>query len=456
MLLKVKRRARRSRLLRIVLVVLPAVLLDFFYILSQYHEFQQNLIAQTIYRHQDLPSSVQQHRVFISAQFWSSEDLLNTYWIDAFLRLVHVLGPENIYVSILSSHGLDNTEDAVRRLDAQLAELGVPRSVVIDPTTHEEVVSATSHDSKGNPNPGWVATDPSRPAAKERRRIPYLSELRNRALDILQHLHDSGRTFDRILFINDVIFGPNDILTLLATNGGDFDVACGLDYHLPPALYDTFALRDTTFQGPITSIFPYFRKSHSRSAMLAGSPTPVTSCWNGVVVVDAAPYYDQITAAQPNQIHKALRFRGVPDSLAAYYVEASECCLIHADLLASGQAQRGMYVNPAVRTAYVAEAYKSTHYGLKTATFVSIWQYWSGTWVTRLRHWWKDAVSISAGQNAREVYRRIKLWELEGDSKQRREVGDYCTVLEMQILISNGWKHLQNDVGENMISGPIS
>lgn len=353
-------------------------------------------------------------------------------------------------MSILSNHGFDNTEDAIRHLDAQLAELDVPRTIVIDPTTHEDIVFAGSEDSDGGSWSGWVtSSDHDGPAMRNRRRIPYLSDLRNRVLEPLQRLQDdSSRTFDRILFLNDVIFEPKDILTLLATNGGDFDVACGLDYQIPPALYDTFAARDVSFSGPVTSVFPYFKAPVTRDAMLAGLPAPVTSCWNGVIAVNATPYYDRVLPGEPNVVQKGVQFRAIPDSLAAYYVEASECCLIHADVLASGQAYRGMYINPAVRTAYVAEAYEATHFGRMGSNFVSAWQYWSGVWVIRWRPWVKDAVSISAGQNIAEVFRRIKLWEREEEVEEqpRREVGDYCTVLEMQILTWNGWKHINKDV----------
>lgn len=458
MFLNPYRRTRWNQIFRVAIFLLPAILLlDILLILGQHRSFRQNLRAQNVVSLEDLPHIVQRQQVFITAQFWSSERLLTDHWIDAFLRLVHILGPKNIYVSILSNHGLDNTEDAVRQLDAQLAELGVSRTITLDPMTHEDAISTGPEDAHGNPRPGWVITDDaSESAAKERRRIPYLSELRNRCLEPLQDLQrNSSRTFDRILYLNDVVFEPKDILTLLATNGGDFDVACGLDYHLPPALYDTFVVRDLSFRGPITSVFPFFVNSVTRDAMLAGLPTPVTSCWNGVIAVDAAPYYSRPIKGHPGEMQKGLQFRAIPDSLAEYYVEASECCLIHADLLASGQAHRGMYLNPAVRTAYVAEAYEETHRGAQGVDFISAWQYWSGIWVIRFRRWWKDAVSISAGQNMEEVYRRIKLWEREQQAKEspQREVGEYCTVLEMQILMSNGWKHVKKDFGKEKLKG---
>lgn len=456
MFLKSYRRTPWRRSLRTGLyLIATVVLLDLFRILGAHNTFQRNLLANTISHYEDLPRAVQNQKIYVTAQFWTSEWILAVHWIDAFLRLVHTLGPENIYVSILSSSSLDNTDGAVRYLESQLAELGVERTVILDPTTHESAISAGPEDASGNPRPGWVTThDTDSPIAKELRRIPYLSDIRNKGLEPLLRMHrKTGRTFDRILHLNDVVFEPKDILSLLATNAGNFDVACGLDYSRPPVLYDTFAVRDMSFRGPVMSTFPFFNTPSSRDAMLAGLPTPVTSCWNGIIAVDAAPYYDQPMPGHPHRVQKGLRFRGVPDSLAAYYLEASECCLIHADLLASGQAHRGIYINPAVRTGYEPEAYQAVHFGPLGSNFVSAWQYLKGVWAARLSRWEVDGVSSSAGQHMAEVYKRINIWEEEGrlNGQAREELGGYCTILEMHIMIWNGWKHVWKDVGKEKL-----
>lgn len=464
-----RRRFHLSRSIgRILVLLLGLFLLDFLLIVRRFHGFQFNLFAQTFVDSQDIPPNhpIKQQKIFITAQFWSSEFVLNNYWIGSFLRLVEALDPENVYVSILSSHSHDNTEGALQRLDEQLGELGVSRTLVFDTTTREDVISVGSEDSFGNPRDGWVVTydaenSTGQPEAKELRRIPYLSELRNRALEPLRNLQlTSGKVFDRILYLNDVIFEPQDILTLLTTRRGDFDVACGLDYHYAPYIYDTFAARDISYRGPITAVFPFFGAPMTRDAMLAGLPAPVTSCWNGVVAVDATPYYHRPLPGRHEQLdnqaaQEGLRFRGVPDSLAAYHLEASECCLIHADLLATDQASRGIYINPAVRTAYAVEAYNATHFGRHDSCFINAWEYWSGVWVVRWRSWvWTwfvDAVSVSAGQNMREVVKRVGLWEREQTIGQRlphREIGAYCTILEMQILLRDGWKHVKHDAWE--------
>lgn len=56
-----------------------------------------------------------------------------------------------------------------------------------------------------------------------------------------------------------------------------------------------------------------------------------------LVAFDAAPFYS----------NEPLRFRGIADSLAAYHIEASECCLIHphvGSLVESSSIQKSAWV----------------------------------------------------------------------------------------------------------------
>ena len=73
-----------------------------------------------------------------------------------------------------------------------------------------------------------------------------------------------------------------DVLRLLNTNNGDYAAACAMDFAKPPAYYDTFALRDAGGDEAIMQIWPYFRSTASRNAIVANRPAPVTSCWNGM------------------------------------------------------------------------------------------------------------------------------------------------------------------------------
>lgn len=448
MLLSSYRRTAWRRAIKIVLLILPLLLLlDFARLLSAYKTFSINLAANTVYDYNDLPHTVQGQKIYIAAQFWTSEYVLWDQWMAALLRLVKELGPSNVYVSILESGSLDGTATLIHYLDGKLGEMQVERTIVTDPTTHEDLVNGSPYNIDGSEKSGWIFTGNSTPPhTKELRRIPYLADLRNKGLEPLLTLHrNTGRVFDKILFLNDVYFATSDVLSLLATNAGHYDVACGLDFHHPPVFYDTFAVRDMDKRGPVMSVFPYFRAQVTRQALLQGLPARVTSCWNGMLAMDAAPFYDVPgkRADGLTTLTSGLRFRGLPDSLAVTGLEASECCLIHADLIARDQAKKGIFINPAARSGYERAAWNLTHRP-PDDNFVSSDQYVAGIYRMRLARWKTDGISSSAGQRMGRIYDKIARWREEGHvlGEKREEVGDYCAIEEMHILIWNGWKHV--------------
>lgn len=145
-------------------------------------------------------------RVFIASIHWNNEAILRSHWNEAVLQLVQHLGPKNVYVSILESGSWDDSKGALRLLDGKLGSLEVERTILLDKTTHADEIAATPG------NTGWI--DAGR-GKTELRRIPYLSRLRNRSLEPLADLADKGIKFDRILFLNDVVFRVCTIITQL-------------------------------------------------------------------------------------------------------------------------------------------------------------------------------------------------------------------------------------------------
>lgn len=134
--------------------------------------------------------------------------------------------------------------------------------------------------------------------------------------------------------------------------------------------------------------------------------------------------------AEPFVSSSKLRFRAVPDSLAEYHLEGSECCLIHADNPLSRT--RGVFLNPQVRVGYSVEAYKAVH--PETGAWVSSLEIFFGLWVNRVLRW------VTFSYEAMVVRRRLARWEREG--ADRKEVGDFCLIDEMQVLAFNGWSHV--------------
>ncbi|OQE40208.1 hypothetical protein PENCOP_c006G02722 [Penicillium coprophilum] len=333
------------------------------------------------------------------------------HWSKALTQLVLKLGPENVFISIYESGSYDNTKGALRELDWELERMRVPRNITLSPVTHEDEITVPARGE------GWIRTPDGK---KQLRRIPYLARIRNLSLQPLRDLASKGITFDKILFLNDVVFTPNDVLRLLDTNDGEYGAACSLDFSKPPSFYDTFALRDSNGHEPIMQTWPYFTSAASRQGMRDMSPVPVASCWNGMVAMPASPFI----AKSP------LRFRGIPDSLASYHLEGSECCLIHIDNPLS--VEKGVYLNPLVRVGYSGAANAAIH---PMMNWLSTGRILHGLWVNRLRR-----LGISSWLKEKVVRIRLDRWRAL--SAGNEEYGEICIINEMQILHRYGWAHV--------------
>lgn len=140
-------------------------------------------------------------KIFISSTHWNNEHVLRSHWSQAIVDLVNHLGGENVYISILESGSWDNSKDALRDLDRRLGRLNVNRTIILDETTHLDEIQMPPSEV------GWIDTPRGN---RELRRIPYLSRLRNKTLQPLERLVAAGQTFDRIIFLNDVVFSVSD------------------------------------------------------------------------------------------------------------------------------------------------------------------------------------------------------------------------------------------------------
>lgn len=383
-------------------------------------------------------------KIFITGLAWNNEILFRTHFINQLQDLVHALGVQNVYISIYENGSYDGTKGALSDLQRLLEQLGVSNRIVLDETSHEDIVRARP----STPKEGYLQIEKSgfekwgiQKGDYALRRIHYLAQLRNKALEPLWELAEKGEKFDKVLFLSDVVFNSADVLELLRTRDGRYAAACALDFETPPALYDTFALRDSDGYEPLTQIWPYFRSAASRNAIITNQPVPVQSCWNGMVAMPAFPFYDQA-----NHLH----FRGVPDSLALEHVEGSECCLIHADNPLSEDL--GVWINPNVRVGYCHPDLRSKKIKLDWESFKQVCQkpydavHRSGSWVSHFQIAWGlwehrmwRWVSLRWMQN-RKVRRRLQAWSAEGEANV--EVGDMCLVDELHILEPHGWLHV--------------
>ncbi|KAH4894866.1 hypothetical protein HBI80_226760 [Parastagonospora nodorum] len=393
-----RRRPVRQALL---LALVPLALFD----ASQILHYQSSITAETA------PAPRSSERIYIASIHWNNEKILRSHWNDAVVELAKELGKENVFVTVYESGSWDETKSVLSELDDKLEAHNIRRNITLSNTTHVDELSIAEEKKTA----GWLDTA----SGKMLRRIPYLSRLRNWSVDPLLELSRQGQKFDKVLFLNDVVFSTQDVLRLLNTNNGDYAAACSLDFSRPPQFYDTFALQDTEGHRMLMQTWPYFRAKESRQAMLASFPTPVASCWNGMVVMPAEPF-----------VSGKLRFRGIPDSLAALHLEGSECCLIHVDNPLH-TAQKRTYVNPQVRVGYSGEAYEAVH---PQAILRSFFRTYAAVWENRIRRW-----TTSPRTAEWKVRSRLHAWRRRTEEK---EAGEVCIVDEMQVLADNGWAHV--------------
>ena len=136
-------------------------------------------------------------KIFIASIHWNNEEILRSHWVPGVLGLVEHFGKDNVYVSVQESGSWDDSKGALRELDHSLQQAGVRRRIILDETTHEDEITKSPAEE------GWIQTSRG---AKELRRVPYLAGLRNLVLKPLQELAETGEHFDKILFLNDVVF----------------------------------------------------------------------------------------------------------------------------------------------------------------------------------------------------------------------------------------------------------
>ncbi|KAF9879098.1 polysaccharide export protein [Colletotrichum karsti] len=411
------RRALRSRALRnLVLLFAAYTFLDALRL--------QRVITSAPTARETAARPRRAERVYVAGMHYNSAGLIKEHWNGAVLGLVEALGRENVYVSVYESGSWDESKRWLRELDEELGRRGVRRNVVLDERTHQHEVEDVP--AEGEAREGWIVTPRGK---REMRRIPFLAGLRNRTLRDLWRLSAEGEVFDKVLFLNDVVFRAEDVLALLDTNRGQYAAACSLDFSEPPYYYDTFALRDSEGSAHLMQTWPYFRSRRSREALVDrySDAVPVRSCWNGIVAMAAAPF---LTTAEDRR----LRFRAVADSLAEEkHLEASECCLIHVDNPLSGPL--GVFVNPRVRVGYNGPAYAWAHPEDDGRSWVGVWGVMRGVWEGRLRR-------LFSTDRVKEwvVRKRVREWEAGGEG--RREEGVDCLINEGQVLVYNGWAHV--------------
>ena len=297
-------------------------------------------------------------QIFISCALYDKNGhLAGGTWGDTILQLIDILGPDNVFLSIYENDSGEAGTNALAEFKAKV-------------NCDNEIVS----ELHVPPDPFPTVRLPD--GSERHKRIPYLAEMRNRALRPLDKY--SKKTYDKVLILNDVFFDPLDVAQLLfSTHIGpdgkaDYLAACAVDFINPFKFYDTYATRDLEGYSMGVPFYPWFStagSSQSRQDVLnQKDAVRVKSCWGGMVVYDAKHLQSlskelpdgfqdigshDISPSSPKPVTAPVRFRSEPE----IFFDACECCLLHADVLrvakpGNVEDDTGIYLNPFVRVAY--------------------------------------------------------------------------------------------------------
>jgi Cryptococcal mannosyltransferase 1 len=349
-------------LFAVVLVV--AIILTYFFCPSYTHLPPHYQALRDVVLQSNHPGrgNLRNEKVFIAASLYDrGGSLARGRWARAVLDLIDMIGEDSVFLSIYENDSGEEGEHALRGFGEQVR---CNHSIV-----YEEHFDLSRL-------PAVVLPDGS----KRAKRVAYLAEVRNRALRPL----DGGLElrYDRLLYLNDVIFDPLDALQLLFSTNIDhngvaqYRAACAVDFINAFKFYDTFATRDMHGYSVGFQFFPWFTSAGSgqtrQDVLDEKDAVRVRSCWGGMVAFDAKFFQNSTTPiyssyrrpaakrqfSQPPKVPsmrpiKPARFRSESD----LFRESSESCLIHADIQEQTTdidkiEDSGIYMNPFIRTAY--------------------------------------------------------------------------------------------------------
>uniref|UniRef100_V5EJG4 CAP59 (Required for capsule formation) n=2 Tax=Kalmanozyma brasiliensis (strain GHG001) TaxID=1365824 RepID=V5EJG4_KALBG len=294
------------------------------------------------------PRNSNNETVFIAVNLYNSEHLFPAF-SDNLLQVVHHLGEENVFISIYESNSHDRTKQLLSQFERELHLRGIQNSIrMLDNNRRNDMD-----------------------------RIERLALIRNEALNPIQSgvhgLH--GRTFSKLLWLNDIFFRPESVLELFSTNGGRFDQVCGLDY-LPLGFYDTWVMRDVEGNRQ-TPLWPYFHLESDIARLRKGELIPVNACWNGMTIFDAKWFLPTSNStAQPGVDDGPIRFRTHPECLA------SECLLPSYDIHVRSKQRPQIFVNPRVVATYQWRDYLMYDWIMRS----NIVNIWSRIWQDLISH----------------------------------------------------------------------
>jgi hypothetical protein len=259
--------------------------------------------------------------IFIALNLRNNADLIPKM-TDRFDNLISLLGQSKLFFSIFSNNNQDDTDLLIEHhFKPLLQQRGIAHKIVTNGTTC-----------------GGHTVPP-----KEMNRIEWLACVRNSAMEPFYNFVLSKQSDDTlVLFFNDIVFSPNDIVDLMETQNGDFDLACGLDFYYN--FYDIWVTRG--IDGKYFSAFPPFAMDFKSALGILKSVSPIVGsatdgvavkcCWNGVAAIRGSKFLGENPISFRSEISKECN------------TIQSECKLFCEDL---GN-ERKVFINPNVIVAY--------------------------------------------------------------------------------------------------------
>lgn len=283
---------------------------------------------------QTLPIASSKNTTFyITAMIVNMEDIIKNYLFEM-TKLINYLGEENVIVSIVENgDSTDNTRNYLMKFQKYLNSRNITNRFLLE------------HEIEDPRLENFLFEEENR----DYLRIKFYATLRNKCFDLLYDLPlDFSNT--KIIYFNDIIFEYENIINLLSTNNENYDAACGLDFY--DVFYDSWVSIDLSGYSLLHE-FPYFANKEAQDLFINHRPIRVFSCWNGVIVFNAAPLKDKkIQFRYENNQDREPKHRLYSDQ---QYNFESECTYFHIDLHTLGYTKK--FINPDVRVSYLYEFY---------------------------------------------------------------------------------------------------
>ncbi|OMJ13508.1 Alpha-1,3-mannosyltransferase CMT1 [Smittium culicis] len=238
------------------------------------------LIEKIMYSNQNrITELTRKRKYFFSMNFYNNEDII-PFIIEELMLLFKFLGPENIFLSVYENGSTDNTKKLLYLFRSVLNDYGLRHRIII---------------AKAK-KPKWYDD------------IRYHSKIRNKALEPLKSEEELGNVYDKIVFMDSVLFCHTDILEILyQSDYQGSDLTSPYDYLMtdkPQEIEFRGAVIARDLDGHNFTLIEKGGKNHGPSEIRFNEwvPTQVQCTWGGVAVVNAKPFYGEtpIRFREPN------------------------------------------------------------------------------------------------------------------------------------------------------------